>query len=75
MHRGAGIEFGGRLLLLGVAAIVLFVLAAMAAPSISAQVDKYYKMPKVSGSAAWGVVHIVVFVLAIMLLLALARFL
>ena len=75
MHRGAGVLFVGKLMIIAVVVIVLFVFGAMAAPGISAWAKKRYNLPDYSHSAAMGVFHIVAFVLAIALLAALARFL
>jgi hypothetical protein len=75
MHRASGIEFAGKLVALGLGAIVVFVICTMAAPSVSKWVRQRYDVPDVTQSPGWGVFLIVAFVLALGLILVLARFL
>ena len=71
--RGLGVAFGGRLLILGLAATFLFVLAAMAAPFVSDWVRQRFDVPDVTGTAGWGAFLIIGFVLVLVLVFGLAR--
>lgn len=71
--RAGGIAFGGKLLMLGLAAIVVFVLAAMAAPLIGDWIRKHVDLPDYTRTAGWGAFLIIGFVLLLVLIFALAR--
>jgi hypothetical protein len=70
-HRGAGVAFGGKLLMFGLGTVFILTLAVMAMQSASNWVKTRYSRPDYSRAAGFGVFVIVVLVLGF----AMARFL
>ena len=63
MHRGAGVAFGGKLLMFGLGTVFIFALAAMAMSSASDWTKTRYNRPDYSRGAGLAVFLIVVLVL------------
>ena len=75
MHHGGGVAFVGKLMALGLGAIVLLVFISLAMPSITRWLSGRYRRRDFDRRAGSGALVVVGVVVAFGLLLALAHFL
>ena len=73
-HAG-GVAFVGKLLMLALGVVVVFVLAAMAAPLMGDWIRKHVDLPDYTGTAGWGAFLIIGFLVLLAFIFALARML